>query len=167
MERAEALYLRMLAWREGAEQVEAGCEGNPMDPGDRDHPAWWWIANLGIDSWSILFGRRSFQETSCFPRVLGGFVERRMHGKYGEGTPRTLVRFTPPLLKGRRESLLFYHSGFHFSQPCAMRDVGEKRSGRESISGAAFGIDPGPVFAGRVGEKESVHGNGGKACSLD
>ena len=41
---------------------------------------------LGVDSHS--FQPSFFSKTSCFPRVLRGFVERRMPGKNGEGTPR-------------------------------------------------------------------------------
>ena len=36
----------------------------------------------------ILFNRGSFSRTSCFARLLGDILERRMPGKSGEGTPR-------------------------------------------------------------------------------
>ena len=39
---------------------------------------------LGVDPHS--FQPWFFSKTSCFPRVLGGFLERRMPGKNGEGT---------------------------------------------------------------------------------
>ena len=36
----------------------------------------------------ILFNHRSFRTLAVFPRVSGGFLERRIPGKNGESTPR-------------------------------------------------------------------------------
>ena len=48
---------------------------------------------LGVDSFFILFNHRSFQKTDVvFPRVFGGFLERRIPGKNGEAT----LRMVPP-----------------------------------------------------------------------
>ena len=44
---------------------------------------------LGFCSYS------SFQKPAAFPAVLGGFVERRMPGKNGEGSPRVVTGWFP------------------------------------------------------------------------
>ena len=44
---------------------------------------------LEVDS-NHSFQPSFFSKTSCFPRVLGGSLERRMPGKNGEGTVRKL-----------------------------------------------------------------------------
>ena len=50
---------------------------------------------LGVDSFSILFSHRSFQEPDPFPRGCGGFLVRRIPGKNGEVTPRIVGDVDP------------------------------------------------------------------------
>ena len=47
---------------------------------------------LGVDSDSILFNHRSFPKPDLFPWVFDAFLKRRIPGKNGEGTPRTLLK---------------------------------------------------------------------------
>ena len=61
----------------------------------------------GVDSFSILFNHRSFLLHRRFPWVSGGFLERRIPGKNGEGTPGNLdsgsqlrLPSNPPTSKG-------------------------------------------------------------------
>ena len=57
-------------------------------PTDARLPSW----VEGVDSFSIRFSHRSFQQPiALFPGVLGGFLERRIPGKNGEGTPENVV----------------------------------------------------------------------------
>ena len=70
--------------------------------------------DLGVDSLSILVNHRSFQLTSCFPRALGGFLERRIPGKNGElllEMSFSATRHTRP------ESLTCMYSHFGESRP--------------------------------------------------
>ena len=63
---------------------------------------------LGVDSFSILFSHRSFQKPIAIsPKPFGGCLERRIPGKNGEVTPRSIpfgfgLSFQLPL-KGARE----------------------------------------------------------------
>ena len=43
---------------------------------------------LGVDSFSILSNHRSFRRPDPFSWVSGGFLERRIPGKNGEGNTR-------------------------------------------------------------------------------
>ena len=80
--------------RRGAPRAGAGAGG--------DH--------LGVDSFSILLNHRSFQKTSGFPGVFGGFLERRIPGlrmemeaTLGQGLPfgAGSEPFWDPILVGR------------------------------------------------------------------
>ena len=78
--------------------------------------------NLGVDSFSILFNHRSFQKPAVSPGfwVVRGFLERRILGKNGEGTPgyKDYLSNCPRLFVslGLRNNILTDHSTFSWSR---------------------------------------------------
>ena len=67
----------------------------------------------GVDSSSILFNHRSFRKASCLPEGSDGFLERRIPGKNGEVSPKTIgFLLASPELPTKREFTVFRNSQF-------------------------------------------------------
>ena len=60
---------------------------------------------VGVDSFSILFNYRSFQNRLflLFLFLFNGFLKRRIPGKNGEGTPRTIYISLPRKKKKKKK----------------------------------------------------------------
>ena len=84
-------------------------------------------ANRCADSWHFSrgwflfhsFQSSFFSKTSYFPRVFGGFLERRIPGKNGEGTSRTF----PAFFSSSVPSVFFWARILPWSEPCLNKQI--------------------------------------------
>ena len=69
----------------GTLRIQPGPDTKPSGHGEKIQP----LIVLGLDS-NLSFQPSLFSKTSHFPRLLGGFLERRIPGKNGEVTSRSV-----------------------------------------------------------------------------